>query len=244
MHAGLAGLRRVSPPGHLQVVDQRSRVARQPRAGGATAGAPAEQPVRSRGAFGDELRTPAPRANKQGGWPEPPDAAERERTERSRRVAGSAHEPCGRRRLSADAQRRLLDAAAAIPPGSRRSHASASALAASSRWNPTGTLPWPMGWRQPARLLSRERERLTAVCPSDTVVSGRMTTYEVLSLIVTGTLALAGLITAGAAFRSSTNVKRSLDIQAEAAREEEMTDRVVRRAEYRLRPGSRRRGKT
>ena len=30
MHAGLAALRRVSPPGHLQAVGQRSRAARQP----------------------------------------------------------------------------------------------------------------------------------------------------------------------------------------------------------------------
>ena len=57
MHAELAGLRSVSPPGHLQAVGQRSRAARQQRGGGATAAAPAAQPVRSRGAFGDELRT-------------------------------------------------------------------------------------------------------------------------------------------------------------------------------------------
>ena len=79
-------------------------------------GAPAEQPVRSRGAFGDELRTPAPRANKQGGWPEPepPDAdpTERERTERS--PAGLPEvltSLADEGELSADAQRRLLDAA-------------------------------------------------------------------------------------------------------------------------------------
>ena len=57
MHAGLAGLRRVSPPGHLQAVGRRSRAARQPRAGSATSGVPAAQPVRSRGAFCDEQST-------------------------------------------------------------------------------------------------------------------------------------------------------------------------------------------
>ena len=56
MHGRLAALRRVSPPGHLQAVGQRSRVARQPRAGSTTSEAPAEPPVRSRGAFCDELR--------------------------------------------------------------------------------------------------------------------------------------------------------------------------------------------
>ena len=57
MHAGLAGLRSVSPPGHLQAVGRRSRAARQPRGGGATSGVPAAQPVRSRGAFCDEQST-------------------------------------------------------------------------------------------------------------------------------------------------------------------------------------------
>ena len=57
MHGRLAGLRSVSPPGHLQAVGQRSRAARQQRGGGATLGAPAEQPDRSRGAFCDEQST-------------------------------------------------------------------------------------------------------------------------------------------------------------------------------------------
>ena len=57
MHGRLAALRSVSPPGHLQAVGQRSRAARQPRGGGATSGAPAEQPDRSRGAFCDEQST-------------------------------------------------------------------------------------------------------------------------------------------------------------------------------------------
>ena len=57
MHARRAALRRVSPPSHLQAVGQRSRVARQPRAGSATSGAAAEPPVRSRGAFCDEQST-------------------------------------------------------------------------------------------------------------------------------------------------------------------------------------------
>ena len=57
MHAGLAGLRSVSPPGDLQAVGRRSRAARQPRAGSATSGVPAAQPVRSRGAFCDEQST-------------------------------------------------------------------------------------------------------------------------------------------------------------------------------------------
>ena len=57
MHAGLAGLRSVSPPGHRQAVGRRSRAARQPRAGSATSGVPAAQPVRSRGAFCDEQST-------------------------------------------------------------------------------------------------------------------------------------------------------------------------------------------
>ena len=57
MHAGLAGLRSVSPPGHLQAVGQRSRAARQQRGRGATSGTPAEQPDRSRGAFCDEQST-------------------------------------------------------------------------------------------------------------------------------------------------------------------------------------------
>ena len=60
MHARLAALRSISPPGHLQAVGQRSRAARQQRGGGATSGAPAEQPVRSRGAFGDEQSSGEP----------------------------------------------------------------------------------------------------------------------------------------------------------------------------------------
>ena len=60
MHGRLAALRSVSSPGHLQAVGQRSRVARQPRAGSATSGAPAEQPVRSRGACGDEQSSGEP----------------------------------------------------------------------------------------------------------------------------------------------------------------------------------------
>ena len=54
MHAGLAALRRVPPPGHRQAVGRRSRAARQPRGGGATSGVPAAPPGRSRGAFCDE----------------------------------------------------------------------------------------------------------------------------------------------------------------------------------------------
>ena len=42
MHGRLAGLRRVSQPGHLQAVGQRCRAARQQRGGSATAGVPAE----------------------------------------------------------------------------------------------------------------------------------------------------------------------------------------------------------
>ena len=60
MHAGLAGLRCVSPPGHLQAVGERSRVARRQRGGGAISGAAAEQPVRSRGAFCDEHSSAEP----------------------------------------------------------------------------------------------------------------------------------------------------------------------------------------
>ena len=60
MHAGLAGLRSVSPPGHLQAVGRRSRAARQPRGGSATSGVPAAQPVRSRGAFCDEQSSAEP----------------------------------------------------------------------------------------------------------------------------------------------------------------------------------------
>ena len=60
MHARLAALRSVSPPGHLQAVGQRSRAARQQRGGGATSGAPAEPPVRSRGACGDEQSSGEP----------------------------------------------------------------------------------------------------------------------------------------------------------------------------------------
>ena len=54
MHAGLAALRRVPPPGHRQAVGRRSRAACQPRGGGATSGVPAAPPGRSRGAFCDE----------------------------------------------------------------------------------------------------------------------------------------------------------------------------------------------
>ena len=73
--------------------------------------------------------------------------------------------------------------------------------------------------------------------------SGGMSTYEVLSLVVAGLIGGTGLVTAMAALRSSTNVKRSLDIQAATAQEEEMADRVTRLVENRLRPGSRRRGR-
>jgi hypothetical protein len=60
-------------------------------------------------------------------------------------------------------------------------------------------------------------------------------------LIVTGTIALAGLVTAGAALRSSANVKRSLNIQIDDAKEIAMADRVISRVEERL---ERRRGNT
>ena len=69
-----------------------------------------------------------------------------------------------------------------------------------------------------------------------------MTTYEVLSLLVAALVGGTGLVTAMAALRSSTNVKRSLDMQAAVAREDEMVDRVARRAENRIRPRRRRRG--
>ena len=70
-----------------------------------------------------------------------------------------------------------------------------------------------------------------------------MATYEILTLVVTGLIAGTGLVTAMAALRSSTNVKRSLDMQTAAAREDDMVDRVIRRAESRLRTKRRRRGK-
>ena len=70
-----------------------------------------------------------------------------------------------------------------------------------------------------------------------------MATYEILTLVVTGLIAATGLVTAMAALRSSTNVKRSLDMQTAAAREDDMVDRVIRRAESRLRTKRRRRGK-
>ena len=60
MPAGLAGLRSVSPPDHLQAVGERSRVARRQRGGGAKSGAAAEQPVGSRGAFYDEQSSAEP----------------------------------------------------------------------------------------------------------------------------------------------------------------------------------------
>ena len=68
-----------------------------------------------------------------------------------------------------------------------------------------------------------------------------MTTYEVLSFVVTALIGGGGLVTAMAALRSSTNVKRSLDIQTAAAREDDMVARVTGRVESRLGIGRRRR---
>ena len=75
-----------------------------------------------------------------------------------------------------------------------------------------------------------------------TAASDGMTTFELISLAVTGLIAGTGFVTAIAALRSSTNIKRSLDIQTAAAQEDEMVDRVARRVEDRFGPRRWRRG--